>query len=297
MLLILLGTTGLVLLIACANVANLTLARMLRRDRELAMRTALGAGRWRLVRQLLTESTLLSVAGGVVGLRLRLVDHRHADDVRRAVHGAHRRDRHRSRRARRSRCSCRSSPAWCSGRFPALASRVDLVSALKSGGKGTSDAGGRRRMQSALIVAQVAVSVVLLVGAGLLLLSFYRLQSVDPGFRGDRVMSAEVFGNFTKYPDAQSLRRLYVSMLERLESSAGRGRRRRVTNARAARRVCSRARRASRSRGETYNAPEERPTADVRVASTQVLRHAGHPDQARPRRSPSSITRTRRRSR
>ena len=90
-------------------------------------------------------------------------------------------------------------------------------------------------MQSALIVAQVAVSVVLLVGAGLLLLSFYRLQRVDPGFRGDRVMSAEVFGNFTKYPDAQSLRRLYVSVLERLESAPGVVSAA-VTNARAARR-------------------------------------------------------------
>ena len=87
------------------------------------------------------------------------------------------------------------------GTLPAVSSRVNLVNALKSGGKGTSDAGGRRRVQSALIVAQVAVSVVLLVGAGLLLLSFYRLQSVDGGYKADRVVTAEIFGNFTKYPD------------------------------------------------------------------------------------------------
>jgi putative ABC transport system permease protein len=268
LLLILLGTTGLVLLLACANVANLTLARMLRRDRELAMRTALGAGRWRLVRQLLTESTVLSVAGGMVGFAFAWLT---VDMLTTFV----------------GRFTARTGEIGLDpgvmaftlivsvvtglvfGTFPALASRVDLVSALKSGGKGTSNAGNGHKVQRALIVAQVAVSVVLLVGAGLLLLSFYRLQNVDPGFRPDRVMSAEVFGNFTKYPDPTSLRRLYVSLLERLEGAPG------VTAAAVTNAVPLEGLQPGQTRfqieGRTYNAPEDRPVADVRVASPRLF--------------------------
>jgi predicted permease len=268
LLLILLGTTGLVLLLACANVANLTLARMLRRDRELAMRTALGAGRGRLVRQLLTESTVLSVAGGIVGFAFAWMT---VDMLTTFV----------------GRFTARTGEIGLDpgvmgftllvsvvtglvfGTFPALASRVDLVSALKSGGKGTSHAGSGHKVQRALIVAQVAVSVVLLVGAGLLLLSFYRLQNVDPGFRPERVMAAEVFGNFTKYPDATSLRRLYVSILERLESAPG------VTAAAVTNAVPLEGLQPGQTRfqieGRTYNAPEERPVADVRVASPRLF--------------------------
>jgi len=268
LLLILLGTTGLVLLLACANVANLTLARMLRRDRELAMRTALGAGRWRLVRQLLTESTVLSVAGGVVGFAFAWM----TVDMLTTFVGRF--------TARTGEIALDpgvlgftllvSVVTWLVfGTFPALASRVDLVSALKSGGKGTSNAGSGHTLQRALIVAQVAVSVVLLVGAGLLMLSFYRLQNVDPGFRPDRVMSAEVFGNFTKYPDPASLRRLYVSLLERLESAPG------VTAAAVTNAVPLEGLQPGQTRfqieGRTYNAPEDRPVADVRVASPRLF--------------------------
>jgi putative ABC transport system permease protein len=151
------------------------------------------------------------------------------------------------------------------GTFPALASRVNLVNALKTGGKGTSDAGSGHKLQNALIVAQVAVSVVLLVGSGLLLLSFFRLQRVDAGYRGESVMSAEVFGNFTKYPDAASLRRLYVSLLERLESAPG------VTGAAVTNAVPMDVLQPGQTRfavaGRTYNSPDERPTTDVRIAS------------------------------
>jgi putative ABC transport system permease protein len=274
MLIILLGTTGLVLLLACANVANLTLARMLRRDRELAMRTALGAGRGRLVRQLLTESTVLSVAGGIVGLAFAWA----TIDMLTTFVG---------------RFTARTGEidldlgvlvftllvsmltGLAFGTFPALAARVDLVNALKSGGKGTSNAGGGHKIQSALIVAQVAVSVVLLVGAGLLLLSFYRLQQVDPGYRGESVMSAEVFGNFTKYPDAVSLRRLYLSMLERLESTPG------VTGAAITNAVPMDVIQPGQTRfevrGRTYGSPDERPTTDLRVASTGYFTTLGVP--------------------
>ena len=271
---ILLGTTALVLLIACANVANLTLARMLRRDRELAMRAALGAGRWRLVRQLLTESTLLALAGGLFGL---LFAWSTLDMLTTFV----------------SRFTARTGEIGIDpkvlgftllasiltglifGTLPALSSRVDLVSTLKSGGKGTSDAGSRGRLQRALIVAQVAVSVVLLVGAALLLLSFYRLQSVDAGYRGDRVLSAEVFGNFTKYRDAQSLRRLYVSVLQRLEGMPG------VVSAAVTNAVPLAGIQPGQTRfqiqGRTYDDPDQRPTADVRVASEKYFATLGIP--------------------
>jgi len=232
------------------------------------MRTALGAGRWRLVRQLLTESTVLSVAGGIVGFAFAWMT---VDMLTTFV----------------GRFTARTGEIGLDpgvlgftllvsivtglvfGTFPALASRVDLVSALKSGGKGTSNAGSGHRVQRALIVAQVAVSVVLLVGAGLLLLSFYRLQNVDPGFRADRVMSAEVFGNFTKYPDPASLRRLYVSLLERLESAPG------VTAAAVTNAVPLEGLQPGQTRfqieGRTYDVPEDRPVADVRVASPRLF--------------------------
>ena len=221
LLLILIGATGLVLLIACANVANLTLARILRRDRELAMRTALGASRWRLTRQLLTESLLLTTVGSVVGL---VVAWSAIDVLARLV----------------ARFTPRVGdiaidPAVLAftlgvsllaglgfGILPSLtARRVNLANALKSGGKGGGTTRVHRRIQSGLIVAQVAVAVVLLIGAGLLLHSFYRLQHVDPGFQTDRVLSAEVFGNFTKYPNSDTLRRFYVDVLSRLERAPG----------------------------------------------------------------------------
>ena len=179
------------------------------------------------------------------------------------------------------------------GTLPALASRVDLVRDLKSGGKGLSESGGRGRVQRALIVAQVAVSVVLLVGAGLLLVSFNRLQAVDAGFRADRVLSAEIFGNFTKYPDGQTLRRLYVSILERLEGAPG------VVSAAVTNAVPLSGVQPGQTRfqiqGRTYDNPEQRPTADVRIASPKYFDTLGIRLSAAAA-SPSSIMKRRRAS-
>ena len=220
MLLILIGTSGLVLLIACANVANLTLSRMLRRERELAVRTAMGAGRGRLLGQLVTESTILALAGGALGLLLAS----QGVGMLTTFVGSF-----------TPRVQQIGIDGWVLvftlgisvltgvvfGAVPAFSGRTDLVSSLKEGSAQSTVGGGRQRARSALIVAQVAVSFVLLIGAGLMLNSFYKLSRIDPGFTVENVVTAEAFPNWSKYPGGQGARRLFGDILERLESSPG----------------------------------------------------------------------------
>ena len=219
-LLILLGTTGLVLLITCANVANLTLARNIRRERELAVRAALGAGTRRILRQLVTETTLLALAGGAVGL---LVAWLSLDLLAAFV----------------ARFTTRTDQialdGWvlaftlvvstgaglAFGMVPALAARADLSSTLKSSGGQSTDTARRLRSRNLLTVAQVAVSFMLLIGAGLLLSSFHRVQQIDPGFSGEQVMTAEVFPNWSRYRSPESQRQLFTGVIDRLAASPG----------------------------------------------------------------------------
>ena len=274
LLLILLGITGLVLLIACANVANLTLARMLGRDRELAMRAALGAGRGRLVRQLLTESTLLAIVGGAIGITFASV----TIDMLTTFVG-----RFTSRTGEITldpmvlafTLGVSILTGVLFGTLPALGSRVDLVAALKQGGGQAGDAGSRKRIQGALIVAQVAVSVMLLVGAGLLLTSFFRLQRVETGYRSDGVLSAQIYGNFSRYPNITTQRRLYLPVLERIQAQAG------VSAAAITNAVPLGGGAPGTTRfdieGRVVDDPERRPTADVRVATPQYFATIGVP--------------------
>ena len=220
MLMILLGTTGLVLLLACANVANLTLARLLRRDRELAVRAALGAGRARLFRQLLTESLLLAIAGGLTGVLFAMLT---LEMMTQFI----------GRFTQRTQ-EIAIDP-WVLGftlllsviagvlfgAVPALMAPADTNARLRQGGKGTNVGAPRGRLQSALVVTQVAVSVVLLSAAALLLASFVKLQHVQPGYRTEGVVAAETFGNFRRYPDIQTLLNFYLPVIDRLQGQAG----------------------------------------------------------------------------
>jgi putative ABC transport system permease protein len=205
-LIILLATAGLVLLIACANVANLSLARVLQRQREVAMRTALGASRARLIRQLLTESTLLSLMGGGLGLLL-------------AMWGLPLLAAFAARFTNRTGeikidlsvllftllISVGTGLAF--GLLPALSFRQDskqnLAAALKQEGTSSTSA-GKNRLRGFLVVAQVAISFTLLITAGLMLRSLLKLQQVEAGFNPEKVLVMRLSPNWSKYTALQS---------------------------------------------------------------------------------------------
>ena len=218
--LILLGTAGLVLLIACANVANLTLARLMRRERELAIRTALGAGRGRLIRQLLTESTLLSLAGGALGLLLA------AGGLQLLVTFAARF----TTRAGEIRIDSfvllftllvSVVTGLVFGLLPVFSSDQNLTNALKDGGGRAGTSPKRQRIRNLLIVGQVAVSFMLLIGAGLMLRSLIKLQSVSPGFDSDRVLAVRVSPNWSKYNTPDKTLLLFKRLLDKVRSEPG----------------------------------------------------------------------------
>ncbi len=214
-LLLLFGAVGLVLLIACANIINLMLVRGAARHREIAVRSALGAGRMRLLRQLLTESITLSLLGGVagivvgswginallalnpisipsynkIGIDMRVLAFTlTASVITGVVFGL--------------------APAWQTLRF-------DLSSALKEGGRGTVVESGQRRLSSLLVIAEIAMAMVLLIGAGLLLRSFARLLDVKPGFTTENLLTMQVGLPTASYQEPQKR----VAFIQQLEAS------------------------------------------------------------------------------
>lgn len=218
-LLILLGAVGLLLAVACSNVANLLLARCVARRREIAVRASLGAGRWRVIRQLITESVVVGLAGGLIGLLLArwevlgLLELAPKEMTRsagiqidlRVILGAF---------------ALSLLTGILFGLAPALAaSRGNLAGAMQEDSR--SSIGGGRRLRDWLVGAEVALSIVLLAGAGLLFRSFVRLQSVDPGLDASHMLTFQVSIPAARYPEVHKRTQFYQRLLEEIERLPG----------------------------------------------------------------------------
>ena len=218
---VLLGAVGLVLLIACANVANLLLSRVAARGREIALRTALGARRMRVIRQLLTESMLLSLLGSALGLLVAwwgigaLVAISPRDLVNLQNVGIN-----------------TTVLAWTLGVtlltsilfgiVPAIeATRVNLNDALKDGGKGAEGGARSRRLRGALVVGEVALALVLLVGAGLLIKSFAQIRKIDTGFQTENILTMVLRLPPAKYQEDPQYVAFFRQALERIRATPG----------------------------------------------------------------------------
>jgi putative ABC transport system permease protein len=220
MLLVLLGAVGLVLLIACANVASLLLARGAERGRELAIRAALGAGRARLARQLLTESVIIASLGGALGVLLAwwgidMILALSPGNLPRAEHVSL------SLPVLGFATALSLATALVFGLIPSLQfSKPDLNEALREGGRTASAGAGRHRLRRGLVVAEIALALVLLVGAGLLVRSFARLLRVDPGFSPENTLALQVHV-YDQYPKAEQQAAFFEEVLGRVSALLG----------------------------------------------------------------------------
>jgi putative ABC transport system permease protein len=274
-LLVLLGSVAVVLLIACANVANLLLARATARQRELAVRAALGAARGRLIRQLLAESAVLAVVGGAGGLLLAWVGVR---AMRLAL----------ADRLPIQRLEAVGIDGWVLA-FTAAASLLSgivfgLIPALTTSGAGLSEMlkeGGRtgsgsrgKRARNAFVVAQIALALVLLAGAGLLIRSFIRLVNVNPGFNAQGTVTLTVSLPRTRYGQPQQRVQFYRTLFDRIDALAG------VQASGAVSFLPLTGLGAATSFevvGQPKAAPGEEPVADVRVVTNDYFKAMGIP--------------------
>ena len=219
-LLIILGATALVLLIACANVANLLLARATTRQREMAVRASLGAGRWRICRQLLTESVLLGIAGSVAGLALAYIGIAGlkamltAEDIPRLASVSI------DLRVLLFTATIGVLTGVMFGLAPALhLSKLDLSQSLKTRSKNVAASG--HRLRTSLAVSEIALAVVLVIGAGLLIRSLWQLLHVNPGFSAESVVTARVTPDQSFCDDFSRCQSFYSTLVDRMRASPG----------------------------------------------------------------------------
>jgi len=220
--LVMMAAVGMILLIGCANLANLMLARATGREREVAVRASLGAGRWRLVRQFLTESVLLATGGGVLGmgvgyatwasLRAAIPPFSLPREVNVTIDG----------RFFLFAMAIAVATGVLFGLAPALqAARPDLAGTIKEGGRGSSAGGGRGRLRSLLVVAEVALAFVLLTAAGLLLRSFQHLYQANAGVELQNVITMRMPADVKRYPDPAQLNRYLREVVARTQGLPG----------------------------------------------------------------------------
>ena len=219
---VLLAAVGAILLIGCANLANLTLARGAAREREIAVRASLGAGAWRLIRQLLTENLLVAATGGALGLALGYAMIRGLILLAPPFSLPSEADVSIDPAILLFTLAVSLLTALLFGLAPAIhAARVDPASAMKEGGRSASSGAGRARLRSALIVAEVALAFVLLAGAGLLVGSFFRMLHVDTGFTSTNVTTARLPIARDRFAHPEQLLQ-YVRLLDdRLRAAPG----------------------------------------------------------------------------
>ncbi|MFZ0333970.1 MAG: ABC transporter permease [Candidatus Acidiferrales bacterium] len=219
--LILLGAVIFVLLIACANVANLFLVRGAARTKEIALRIAFGASRGRIIRQMLTESFLLSLLGGILGLALaiggihgmaRLIPTGTLGGASVNLNGA----------VLLFTAAVVVLAAFIFGLVPALQStKRDMQSELKEGGRTASAGAAQNRLRGVLAVAEISLALILLIGAGLMMKSLYKLMSVDPGFRPDRVLTMEMYLSAQRYSKDPAIINFWQQTLDRVRALPG----------------------------------------------------------------------------
>jgi predicted permease len=220
-LLVLLGAVGFVLLITCANLANLNLVRASGRQREMSIRSALGASRWQVVKQLLLESALLAAAGGIVGALLArfgvqgLVALSPSSIPRAGEIGL-------DASALAFTALVSLAAAIGTGLAPALSiSRGDLAQQLNEGSRGSTEGGRGKALRTGLIVVEVALSLILLAGAGVLLRSFSKAQAVDTGFDPHGVLAVRLSLPKARYPHLADVTRFYDALVPRIQTLAG----------------------------------------------------------------------------
>jgi putative ABC transport system permease protein len=203
---VLLAAVGMVLLIGCANLANLTLARSTSREREVAIRASVGAGRWRLARQFLTENVLLSVIGGILGVALGYALMAGLKAAVPPFSLPAEADIRLDLRVLLFAAALSIVTGLIFGLAPAIqATRSDLANSMKEGGRGSGTGTAKQRLRSGLVVTEVALAFLLLVGSGLLIRSFFEMQNVDTGFNAENVITAGLPISEKRFPNPDDL--------------------------------------------------------------------------------------------